>query len=212
MIAAFESRLRHGSSALQRSRVLELHYITPIVNLASIANVGLVCHQEAERIPHLSVASESVQDNRRDKRIPGGGILHSYVNTYFDARNSMMYKLLQDGVRQLAVLRISPDILDTSGAVISDGNAATGTTRFYPSPQGLSELDEQLVFADSWNHSDPWIKLERKRARSAEVLIPGFVLPRFIHGCYTLIESDAAACLGVDPSWKVEVNKSVYFR
>lgn len=191
---------------------MELHYIAPIVNLSSIVDLGLLSHDEASKVPHLSVASESVQDNRRGKRIPQGELLHSYVNTYFDARNSMMYKLMADGVRDLAVIRVSCEVLDIQGVVISDGNAATGTTRFFASPEGLANLDEERVFAESWNDVDPWIKLERKRARSAEVLIPKRVLPEFIHGCYTLSESDASKCLSVNPSWKVEVNKNVYFR
>lgn len=124
----------------------------------------------------------------------------------------MMFKLMADGIRNLAVMRISCDVLEIPGVVISDGNAATGTTRFYASPEGLAHLDEERVFAESWNHSDPWIKLERKRARSAEVLIPGRVLPELIKGCYTLTESDASECLSIGPSWKVEVNKNVYFR
>ncbi|MGW1036844.1 DUF4433 domain-containing protein [Streptomyces antibioticus] len=196
---------------MQRSRLVELHYIAPIVNLASIRDLGLLSHYAAENVPHLSVASESVQGNRKDKRIPGGGMLHSYANTYFHARNPMMFKLMIDGVRELAVIRVSCDVIDLPDVVISDGNAATGTTRFFPARQGLAQLNEDLVFADSWNHSDLWEKAERKRVRSAEVLVPERVLPEFILGCYTLTDSDAAACREISPSWKVEVNKSVYF-
>lgn len=35
---------------------------------------------------------EVVQDRRREKRIPGGHLLHDYANLYFDAHNPMLSK------------------------------------------------------------------------------------------------------------------------
>lgn len=205
-------RPRVPGARLQRKEVPELHYIAPMTNLESVASLGLLSHDRAAVVPHQSVASESVQSNRVGKRIPGGGLLHSYVNTYFHARNSMMFFLLANGKAPLIVFRVSHEVLDLPNVIISDGNAATGTTRFFPSPDGLNHLDSELVFAISWNHQDPFVKAERKRVRSAEVLVPDLVLPESIIGCYTLTESDATHCRGVNPSWKVEVKKSVYFQ
>ncbi|MFG2598464.1 DUF4433 domain-containing protein [Streptomyces sp. NPDC048462] len=182
------------------------------MNLESIARFGLLSHHAAEKIPHHSVASASVQDNRVNKCIPGGGLLHSYVNTYFHARNSMMFKLMADGVRELVVIRIASSVLELPDVVVSDGNAATGTTRFFPSPGGLAHLNADRVYAESWNSADVWEKAERKRMRSAEVLVPDSVLPEYFIGCYTLNNADAAVCSGIAPFWKVEVNANVYFR
>ena len=79
---------------MDRGRVTELHYITPIANLASIMACGLLSHRAAENVPHESIALESAQDKRAGKGIPGGLALHEYVNLFFDARNAMMYRRL----------------------------------------------------------------------------------------------------------------------
>jgi hypothetical protein len=197
---------------MHRSMVKELHYITPKDNVQSIAQYGILSHQEAVALPHNSVAWEVIQDLRRGKSVPGGGLLHSYANLYFDARNPMMSKLLHDGHQGLIVIRVSPEILDLPGVVITDGNAASGTTRFFASPQGLESLDEERVFAKYWTHSDTFEYFERKRQRCAEVLVPNRVLPSYIAGCYTLMDSDQQWCTESQPDWKVEVNKNVYLR
>ncbi|MFH8339275.1 DUF4433 domain-containing protein [Streptomyces sp. AM6-12] len=197
---------------MERERVAELHYITPISNLASIATRGLLSHRAAEAVDHLSVALQDVQDRRARKSVPNGGPLHSYTNLYFDARNPMMYYLMSKGHRDLMVVRVLPDVLDIPGTVITDGNAAADTTLFLASPSGLAVLRHDLVYADSWNHSDFWQKVECKRARCAEVLVPNSVLPNFIFGCYTLTKQQAEICKEAQPDWKVEVNTHVYFR
>ncbi|MFJ7259629.1 DUF4433 domain-containing protein [Streptomyces globosus] len=197
---------------MERSRVGELHYITSIENVESIAERGLLSHLNANSLPHRSVALESVQDLRRDKRVPSGGLLHSYANLYFDARNPMMYRLIQDGHKDLIVVRVSSSVLDLPNAVLSDGNAAAGTTRFYRSPDGLKALDESRVYAASWNHADIFEKTERKRQRCAEALIPESVGPDHIFGCYTLVQEHMEICVDAHPRWKVEVNRNVYFR
>ncbi len=58
--------------------------------------------------------------------------MHSYANLYFDARNPMMYCLLDQP--DLIVVRVSSEVLDIPNSVVTDGNAASGVTRFYPSP------------------------------------------------------------------------------
>ncbi|MFF5307475.1 DUF4433 domain-containing protein [Streptomyces sp. NPDC013161] len=197
---------------MRRDRVKELHYITPKENLQSIGTFGILSHIEAERLDHKSVAWEVIQDLRKDKSVPGGNLLHSYANLYFDARNPMMSKLLYDGKTGLVVLRVRPEVLDLPNVVITDGNAASGPTRFLPSPQGLDYLDENRVFAEYWTHADVIEYHERKRQRCAEVLVPASVLPEYINGCYTLTESDQRWCVDSQPDWKVEVNKNVYLR
>jgi len=80
-------------------------------------------------------ADESIQDRRRLKRVPNGRALHEYVNIYFDARNPMMYRRL-DLRAEVAVVRVSPAVLDLSGTVIADGNAASNVTASIRRPQG----------------------------------------------------------------------------
>lgn len=194
-----------------RSRVTELHYITPVANLGSIVTYGVLSHNLAARLPHASVASEEVQDRRAHRRVPGGWPLHDYANLYFDARNAMMYKR-KDNAIPLAVVRLHPNVLDLPGSVITDGNAASNDTVFLRSPSGLARLDEEQVYAQSWDDPDPWIKAERKRARCAELLVPNRVEPQFILGCYVDRWNRRSACFAQAPGLLVEVKAYVFFR
>ncbi len=75
-----------------RSDIPELHYITLIANLLSITQLGILSNKCASKVGHVSVAMEEIQDKRRQKKIPGAGHLHDYVNLYFDAHNPMLSK------------------------------------------------------------------------------------------------------------------------
>jgi len=197
---------------MQRDEVTELHFITSIENLGSILERGILSHDRAARVNHKSVALKDVQDRRRDKRVPNGGRLHGYANLYFHARNPMMYYLKHNDYNDLAVIRVSPAVLDLPDAVLADGNAASVGTRFYPSPNGLADLDSQRIFAWSWNDTDFWAKQEKKRARNAEVLIPNLVASRYIRGCYVDTPEKRAFCEGLDDLPTVTVNRGIFFR
>lgn len=193
---------------MDRAVVTELHYMTPIDNLVSIAQHGLLSHNRAAHVRHASVAMEEVQDLRVGKRVPNGRFLHDYVNLYFDARNAMMRLRRAD---ELVVLRVLPDVLDLVGVVVTDGNAANGPTRFLPSPAGLDQLDAERVYAEWWTHGDFWEQKERKRQRQAEVLVPDVVPPEYIRGCYARRGPAAAECRRRVADLLVEVNAHVYF-
>lgn len=195
---------------MDRERVRELHYIAPIANLASICSRGLLCHKDSTRFAHRSVANASVQDLRARKCIPNGLRLHEYANLYFDARNPMM-SALRAKYPNLIVVRVDPAILDLPGAVITDGNAAHNDTRFFPSPVGLVELDEQHVYAEWWTDPNPFIYREKKRWRCAEVLVPSYVSPQYLLGCYTYDEQRSGVCETTASDWQVEVKRNVFF-
>lgn len=169
---------------LQRSDLDELHCIVPMANLPSIIEIGILCHARAERVQHVSVAAQEIQDIRAGKVVPNGRPLHDYANLYIDARNPMMFRVIKErGHHKLSVLRVSTDVLDLPNVVITDGNAAGGMTRFGPAPQGLAMIDQKLVFAEWWNGSH-----EAKRCRCAEVLVPDRVPPEFVTGAYVSCE------------------------
>ena len=193
---------------MERSRVAELHYMTPLANLASIHEHGILSHVRAAALPHYSVANEEVQDRREGKTVPQGRPLHEYANLYFDARNAMMY---DRRCPDLLVIRVSPEVLDWQGVVITDGNAANRPTRFFASPEGLQFLDEERVYAEWWIDSDYWEHKERKRQRQAEVLVPDCVDPGAIIGLFARSASISNACHMHAPNWPVEVNRHVYF-
>ena len=168
---------------MERSDVRELHYITPVENVPSILAHGILAHNLAAMLAHRSVADEQVQGRRREKAVPGGRCLHEYVNLYICARNPMLFRLHGDHVR-LCVLRVSPEVLDLPGAVIADGNAASGYTSFRPAPAGLSFVDRDAVFAERWTEGNQIEVWEKTRVKCAEVLVPVRVDPRWVVGAY----------------------------
>jgi hypothetical protein len=185
--------------------------MTPIANLPSIVQSGVLSHQRAEEVPHESIADPSVQDHRVGKRVPNGRMLHDYVNLYFDARNAMMYRR-RNRRSTIAVLRVSAAVLDMPGVVLSDGNAASSATQFLPCPAGLAALNQERVYTDDWDHPDPWIKQEQKRQRCAEVLVPDRVGPEHLLGCYVCTNQIVAECTAVVAELAAEVNVHVFFQ
>lgn len=193
-----------------RSRVTELHYLAPFLNLSSILERGLLSHNNAAGVHHVSIAEQSVQDRREDRQVPGGLALHDYVNLYFHARNAMMFAR-RPTRSSFAVLRVSPAVLDIPETVIADGNAASSGTKFDASPKGLDSLDEDRVYAHSWDHDNLWIKSEQKRQRCAEVLVPRRIAPEFLLGGYVSAPGGIIACNRLAPGITMEVNSYVYF-
>jgi hypothetical protein len=178
---------------LRREDVVELHYITPIANVASILRLGILSHVRARKVAHDSVALEEIQMRRSDKRVPGARALHEYVNLYFDAHNPMLSRV-RDRNGEIAVLRVSPEMLDLPGTLVCTGNAASNYARFCTVDVGLAHLDRERVFAQYWTHrDDPFDEFRHKVEKCAEVLVPDSVTPDFIVGAY-VAHRDALAC------------------
>ena len=51
-------------------RVKELHSIMPIDNLGPVKTLGILCHDEAIKLPHADVSMQKIQDKRADKSVP----------------------------------------------------------------------------------------------------------------------------------------------
>jgi hypothetical protein len=196
---------------LDRNRVKELHYITPIPNLPSIFDRGLLSNYGAQKFPHISVALTDVQEKREPRIIPGGLRLHEYVNMYFNARNPMMYRLLSKH-QELAVLSISASILDLPDAVIADGNASSEWTSFRSPKDGLPRLREELVFAEYWTDPDPITYYKKKSAICAEVLIPHHLPAEYINNVYTSGDEARNAVKALLPTINPSVNARLFFR
>jgi hypothetical protein len=118
---------------------------------------------------------------------------------------------LQD-LPDLIVIRISSDVLDIPDTVVADGNAATWNTRFYPSPDGLANLDSELIFATYWTDPDYMRYLEKKRARNAEVLVPNLVPSGYIEGCYVDTQEKRRRCLELKNLPAVDVRREIFFK
>ncbi len=57
-------------AAMDRHDLIELHYIAPIANLASIATLGILSHNRATQVTHEDVSNTDVQDLREGKLVP----------------------------------------------------------------------------------------------------------------------------------------------
>ena len=168
---------------MDRAELKELHYITPIANLASIRKLGLLSHRRTAALQHKSVAMQEIQDIRATKIVPGGLPLHDYVNLYVNARNPMLF-LRQSEFNDLVVLRVSTAVLDLPKVVVTDQNAARTWVRFAAAPEGLSIVDEAYTFAEYWTHDDPLDEYRHKCMMCAEVLVPHVLPSSFIEGAY----------------------------
>ena len=178
---------------MKRADLHELHYITPIENLASIMRYGLLSKHQAKRIGHKSIAMEEIQEIRANKKVPGGRPLHEYVNLYFSARNPMLYKR-KGRHAEICVLRVSTAILDLPSVIIADGNAASEHAAFWPSPEGLKKVDGDIVFAEYWPDIDQiaeWKKKRVKKSLESDYPRPKAGAFRPIHGCATAISKSS---------------------
>ncbi len=196
----------------------ELHYITPIENMKSICSSGILSHQQAEKFRHKSVAKTEVQEKRKKVVVPGGRPLHHYVNLYFHARNPMMFQIKSrhiDMHKEICVIRISKDILNTSGVVIADRNASSEYVRFAPAPEGLRIIDRELVFARYWSHEDPIEKDRHTSIKCAEVLVPDKIPKAFILGVYVSCDESKTELydiiLEIEPDFSIVVNPDLFF-
>jgi len=170
-------------------RVTELHNIMPIVNIPSVLEHGILSHQRCSKLPHADVSMADVQDTRDHKQVPGGLKLHEYANLYFHARNPMMSARSHQAAN-LCVLRVSIDVLELEGVVISDQNAASKYVRFH-SPSALNALNFDKIYAEDWTHLGNQIAYwQHKSMKCAEVLVPHCVASRYIQGAY-VVSQDA---------------------
>jgi hypothetical protein len=196
---------------MKREELEELHYITPIENVASILSQGIVSHRLAGRIPHRSVAMEEIQDRRSKVEVPSGRKLHEYANLYFYARNPMLYKR-QGQHTTLCVLRVMPLVLDLPGVVIADQNAASDYARFRPSPTGLAAIERDRVFCEYWTHpDDPIEEWRHKSAMCAEVLVPNRVAPDLVTGAYVSCRHAHEHLKAVAPNLEVIIRAHLFF-
>lgn len=196
---------------MNRTDIQEFHYITPIENVSSIVNAGILSHRRATVRRHRSVAMTEIQQKRSKKEIPGGRKLHEYVNLYFHARNPMMYKRKEEHMN-LCILRINPSVMDLDGAIIADGNAASDYSGFWTSPEGLRKVDGSVVFADYWTDSNPIMELSKKRIKCAEILIPDRLDPCYIIGAYVSTDEAKKTLDESVPGLQIAIMPRLFFR
>jgi hypothetical protein len=187
---------RQPGLVVERSQLVELHYIAPITNLGLILEHGILSHARAAAHGHISVAAVEIQDRRAGKVVPGGRPLHEYVNLYFHARNPMMAKR-QERHPELCVLQLSPNVLDIPGTIVTSQNASSDYALFRPAPDGLVIVNYELVFARDWRDPDQIAYWRKKSIKCAEVLVPDRVGPEFIQGVYCSVDQSRGSVQAV---------------
>lgn len=196
---------------MKRSDVKELYYITPIANVPSIMNNGILSHELSKKLAHESLAMEEIQSKRGNKRIPGAKKLHEYANLYFDAHNPMLCKR-QNFNEQICVLRIDTSVLDLPNVIITDRNAASDWVRFNSVIDGLAALDKDKIYARYWTNVDNQYDLwENKSIKCAEVLIPDRVEPKYIVGAYVANQTALEAFQQLNIQLTVSINSDIFF-
>ena len=195
---------------MERSELKELHYITPICNVPSILQHGILSYTRATSLKPKSVAMQEMQNRRALIRVPRGRSLHDYANLYICGRNPMLYKRL-DQRDQLCVLAVNTDILDLPGVVVTDRNAGGDYVQFQSAPNGLQIVNQEMTFAEYWTSSDQIDYWRRKAAKCAEVLVPDLVKPCFINGAYVSSEQVETRLVELCLDLEVSVNRHLYF-
>lgn len=164
----------------------ELYYIVPVETIPSITEHGILSNYQASNIHHCTVTMPEIQDRRESIQIPGGLKLHQYANLYFDARNPMMYRILdpKNNSDPICVLRVNAEVMKLDGVVITSQNAASGYVSFYSYPEGLQKLDFKLIHGRDWCHDSPIDYFRHKSVKCAEVLVPNSIEANYIIGAY----------------------------
>jgi O-acetyl-ADP-ribose deacetylase (regulator of RNase III) len=167
-----------------RMNIKSLYYITHIDNLPSILNQGILSHKKVKelKVSYTRIYDTGIISKRKEKPTPEGSSLWEYANLYFQPRNPMMYRVVQEkDKRNIAVVGVNTEVLQTSGGLITDGNAANEPTQFFPINQGLEILQQQwkIIQGDWWNDLDG-----SKRKIMAECLVPEKINPEFIHSIF----------------------------
>ena len=197
---------------VKREEISELHYIARVSNIESILKWGILSHSRAARLPHESVANQQVQDRRAGVKIPNGMRLHDYANLYFNGRNPMMYSITKSqSVDEICLLRVASAVLDMSGTVVTDCNAASNHVMFSEPTSGLDRIERDELFATYWTHPDQQREWRHKSRMCAEVLVPHRVAPARILGAYVGSETAVPMLTAAAPSLNIVVDAGMFF-
>jgi hypothetical protein len=201
-----------GNSYIMSNRVTEFHNIQPIENVPSILEHGILSFYEAKKLPHLSIARDDIQKKRDVRIIPGGLPLHQYANLYFDARNPMMYRRINER-SDLCVLKISKSVDEIENVVFSDQNISSDYVRFYSPEEGYERLNFDLIYAADWRHpNDPVMYFKHRSIKCAEVLIPNLLPPQYIKSIYTSDENMRQYIKSICPPIDIVINPYLFFK
>ena len=194
----------------KRTKKTYVYSIQAIENIPSILQYGILCHNDARRYQHISIALENVQKRRSYAIVPNGMALHQYANLYFDYYNPMLSRV-RDQNHKICVLAIDCRILDTEGCVLTDRNAATEIVRFLDPATEMDQIDFDMVYAKFWNHPDEYEKRNHRAIKCAEALIPGKVPCEYITSALVADENAQKRLTQLGFTKKIHIDASKFF-
>lgn len=128
---------------MPKNRVKSLYYITHIDNLASILRHGIPSHRQvdAQNIVFTPIYNAEIVAHRAQRQTPDNKSLWEYANVYFQPRNPMLYKVLSEtDKKNVVILGVKPQVLETKGAFIALGNAAHSLSPIVDIKNGLKAI------------------------------------------------------------------------
>jgi len=168
-----------------------LFYITHSNNIESILRHGILSHAlvEKRKIPFASIYDAKIVSNRHERKTPNGKSLWNYANLYFQPRNAMLYRVINEiDKKDIAIIGVRPDILQQPNVFVSTGNAASLPSDILPAKDGLQVIHRMwnVINNEWWNDADG-----SKRKMMAECLVPEAVSPDLIQAIYVANHSIA---------------------
>jgi hypothetical protein len=188
-----------------KAHVKSLYYITHINNIPSILEHGILSHAlvEQEQVPFTPIYDTAIVTNRRERYAPDGNTLWNFANLYFQPRNPMLYRVISEkGKKDIAIIGVSPAVLDIKGTFVTTGNAASSPTDILPQREGLDAVTAMwdVVMNEWWKEEDG-----SKRKIMAECLVPERIGPEHIHTIFVAGRSTADEVLTSIPGSSIPV-------
>jgi O-acetyl-ADP-ribose deacetylase (regulator of RNase III) len=167
-----------------------LYYITHVDNLQSILDLGILSHRDVEQrgIRYTPIYDQQIVSRRERTKTPEGRSLWHYINLYFQPRNPMLFRVLQeieDADDKIVILKLRRDLI-SQARFITDGNAAHSQSTIYDRPQAPIEDIRNGLNLQYWKAEDG-----SKRRIMAEALMADTVSPDYIECIYVAQNSDS---------------------
>ncbi len=165
------------------------YYITHIQNLESILKHGIYSHNKIKNsnILYKTIYENEIINKRKFKTTTDGKSLLDYVNLYFQPRNSMMYRVINEfGEDSIIVLGVSGEVIYKNGVFVTDGNAASDYSTFYPVYKTESYIIQNILKKIIYNtkHKSWYNDWRIKIQLMAECLVPEIVENYYIKEIY----------------------------
>lgn len=199
---------------LARVKVDHLYYITEMENLPSLFTHGILPKNEVAKrgLTSKSFANPDVQKRRERKNVAMSDNvtrnLHDIVPLYIVSSTPTISAIWSNA--RLAIIEISTAVVCENPYAFSDGNAASGATRFFSSLNDLDEIPHDVLDAQDWKEIH-----DGKRQRSAEFLIYPKIDASYFTRLFVINDIAERKCMQLKTEHgfpaPIEVNQHMFF-